>query len=72
MFLRPGHDLRFSFSPEEAVSEKHFIAVLGEAHLHSGVSSSCDMVACAQGCLLLAVPQVSRHSFLLELVLLFH
>ena len=33
--LRPGHDLRSSFLPEEAVSEKRFIAVLGEVHIHS-------------------------------------
>ena len=34
MFFRPGHDLRSSFLPEWAVSEKRFIAVLGEVHLH--------------------------------------
>ena len=33
MFLRPGHDLRSSFLPEKAVSEKRFIAVLGEVYL---------------------------------------
>ena len=35
LFLRPGHDLRSSFLPEKAVSEKRFVAVLGEIHLHS-------------------------------------
>ena len=34
VFLRPGHDLRSSFLLEKAVSEKCFIAVLGEVHLH--------------------------------------
>ena len=34
MFLRPVHDLRSSTLPEKAVSEKRFIAILGEVHLH--------------------------------------
>ena len=35
LFLQPGHGLSFSSLPEEAVSEKRFIAVLREIHLHS-------------------------------------
>ena len=33
VFLRPGHDLMSSFLPEKVVSEKRFVAVLGEVHL---------------------------------------
>ena len=34
MFLRPGHDLSSSLSPDKAKSEKLFIAVFGGTRLH--------------------------------------